>query len=114
MLLLGAMPAHAERACAPWPGEFDPLPTVSDADPLRARWARLRAEQLAARAEELEPQDPVEANRLWQRVLCLDPGSASAHTGIERSRPAVVLRARPPRARPVVRAERPDPPAPPR
>jgi hypothetical protein len=90
-----AGPSSAEDACAPWPGEFSPLPRTDDADPLRARWARLRADQLAALALEQEQDDRVEANRLWQRVLCLDPGSGAAQAGRERTHPQVVVQPAP-------------------
>jgi hypothetical protein len=87
-----AASAEAEDGCGPWPGEFQPLPRVDDADPLRARFARVRVERLAQAALELEAQDRVEANRLWQRVQCFDAGSAAARAGVERTRPQVVLR----------------------
>jgi hypothetical protein len=75
---------------------------VADPDPLRARWARWRAEQVARLAARMEPRDRVEANRLWQRVLCLDPGDATALQGVERTRPRVVLpAAEPPPAAPL-------------
>lgn len=97
-LLFWAARALAQESCAPWPGEFSPLPTVSDPDPLRARWAKLRAEQLAQRAARFEERDRIEANRTWQRVLCLQPEAAAAREGVERTRPSAVLRApEPPR-----------------
>ena len=85
-------PARADAACTPWPGEFQPLPRVDDADPLRARFAHMRADRLAQLARELEERDRVESNRLWQRVLCFDAASAAARAGVERTRPTVVLR----------------------
>jgi len=87
-----AASAGAEDACAPWPGEFQPLPRVGDGDPLRARWARMRADHLTKLALELEAQDRLEANRLWQRVQCFDEASSAARDGVERTRPQVVLR----------------------
>jgi hypothetical protein len=98
-----AVPGVARATCPAWPGEFDPLPTVADSDPLRARWARLRADQLAARAAPLEQTDPIEANRLWERVLCLDPGSANARAGVDRSRATAVSRAADPLPAPAPR-----------
>lgn len=90
-----ASPAGAAGdACAPWPGEPDPLPRVSSPDELLARWASLRAEELGNTARALEPQAPLRAHRLWRRVLCLDPGSDAAAAGLERT-PAVAVH-RPP------------------
>jgi hypothetical protein len=86
-------------ACAPWPGEFDPLPTVADPDPLRARWAHMRAEQLGQLATRAESRDRAEAARLWQRVQCLEPGSAAASAGLERATRSELVSA-PPRATP--------------
>jgi hypothetical protein len=103
MLLLFALVASpvrapAQEACAPWPGEFSPLPTVNDSDPLRARWATLRADQLAQRAAQLEERDRIEANGTWQRVLCFAPEAAAARAGVERTRSSAVLLApEPPR-----------------
>jgi hypothetical protein len=102
LLLLGLLSwsarAPAQESCAPWPGEFSPLPTVSDPDPLRARWATLRAEQLTQRAARLEERDRSEANRIWQRVLCFQPEAAAAREGALRTRPPAVLQAsEPPR-----------------
>jgi hypothetical protein len=114
ILLAGGLPAAAlaEDACAPWPGELQPLPRVDDADPLHARWARMRADRLAQQAVELEGKNGVEANRLWQRVLCFDPTSASARVGVERTRPRVVLRLPQP-ARPAAATAAARPAAPP-
>jgi hypothetical protein len=120
LLIAGLAPAaRGEDTCTPWPGEIQPLPRVDDADPLHARWARMRADRLAQQALALEGPNRVEANRLWQRVLCLDPASASARAGVERTRPRVVLQlpapARPkaPAAsRPAASPRRPAPPGP--
>jgi hypothetical protein len=90
-LLFWAASAPAQESCAPWPGEFSPLPTVSDLDPLRARWATLRAEQLAQRAARFEERDGIEANRIWLRVLCFQPENAAAREGALRTRPSSVL-----------------------
>ncbi len=92
--LASALPACAEAACGAWPGEPSPLPTVSSADVFLARWAGLRARELAAAAAASERSAPARANALWQHVRCLDPGSTAAAQGLERS--------------PVVRVHRPD------
>jgi hypothetical protein len=52
-----------------------------------ARWAALRSAELAERAHRSEGPDPLEAHRLWSRVLCLDPGSALAQEGLRRTAP---------------------------
>jgi len=78
--------------CTPWPGEPDPLPTQDDPDPLRARWAALRAFELSERASSQEAAATIEAYLLWQRVLCLQPGSLEARLGAARSRPIRVYR----------------------
>jgi hypothetical protein len=75
-LLCGTLAASAGAAsdlCAPWGGEIEPLPSVSDPDPLRAAWARLRAEQLAEAARDLEPRSRALAHRVWRHASCLDP-----------------------------------------
>jgi len=78
--------AHAETLpCDPWPGEPSPLPRVTDADPVLARWAGLRADELAALAIPLEAVAASDAHRLWRHVACLDPGSAAARDGVERT-----------------------------
>ena len=111
LLLLGLLSwsarAPAQESCAPWPGEFSPLPTVSDPDPLRARWAKLRAEQLSQRAARLEERDPIEANRIWQRVLCFEPEAVAAREGALRTRPSTLLRAAEPPRQAVPRAPAP-------
>jgi hypothetical protein len=81
----------SDRVCAPWPGEFSPLPSVHDSDPLRARWAELRLAQLAERATSVESQDRLEAYRLWQRALCFDAWSETARDGAARTRPRAVV-----------------------
>src|SRR5262245_1179298 len=91
VLGIGAPGASATAAgCPPWPGEPAPLPAGAHADPLRARWAELRLAELAQRARALENTSPLEANRLWQRLLCL--GAAGARQGVERTRPVQVHR----------------------
>ncbi len=79
LLWIAAGAAGAD--CEPWRGEPAPLPTVADPDPLRARWAVLRSAELAQRARLAEVPEPFEAQRLWSRILCLDPGSALAREG---------------------------------
>lgn len=106
VVIVGCVAAPSARAdpdCAPWAGEFDPLPTVTDPDPLRARWARLRVDQLGQLATRAESRDPAEATRLWQRVLCLEPESAAAITALSRThtdREAEVAVAEPPAPEP--------------
>jgi hypothetical protein len=82
-LALGAQGARAER-CVPWPGEPKPLPQMDAEDDLLARWAVLRAAELAQAARELETSHPARAHRLWQRVLCIDPTNEEATAGIGR------------------------------
>jgi len=91
LAILGSGPAIADE-CAPWPGEPDPLPTLDDPDPLRARWAALRAFELSERAKSREEAATIEAYLLWRRVLCLRPGSLEARLGTARSRPIRVYR----------------------
>jgi hypothetical protein len=90
-LALAGAPARAAE-CAPWPGEPRPLPRVGEGDRLLMRWAELRAEELAQQAEALEASDPIEANRVWRHVLCLDPGHEPARRGAERTQPLRVHR----------------------
>jgi len=78
--------------CVAWPGEPRPLPQVDDHDPLRARWAGLRAQQLARRAKDLETVAPMAAHQAWRRVLCLDPAEERALAGALRSLPLLVHR----------------------
>ena len=87
-----AAEAPAPDPCAPWPGEPDPLPQLADADPVRARWAELRAAELADRAAALEGADPLEAHRLWLRFRCFDPGSPELRRALDRTRPVRVHR----------------------
>jgi hypothetical protein len=77
LLLSGALSATARAEsylCAAWAGEIEPLPSVSDPDPLRAAWAGIRADQLAEVARKLEGQSRALANRVWRHASCLDPG----------------------------------------
>lgn len=93
VLGIGAPGASATTAgCPPWPGEPAPLPARDDADPLRARWAELRVADLSRRARALEPTAPLEAHRLWQRLLCLGAAGDEARQGAERTRPVQVHR----------------------
>jgi hypothetical protein len=76
LLLSGTLVASAGAEtglCAPWSGEIDPLPNVSDPDPLRATWAKLRADQLVWAARKLEPHSRALARRVWRHASCLDP-----------------------------------------
>jgi hypothetical protein len=89
-LLSGTLAATAGAAsgpCAPWSGEIEPLPSVSDPDPLRAAWARLRAEQLAETARDLEPRSRALAHRLWRHASCLDPERADVVHALARTAP---------------------------
>lgn len=79
--------AAKSEACAAWPGEIDPLPRVDSADPISARWARERAEALAADARLVETMSLQEARRYWQHVLCLDPFSDAGRAGMFRTGP---------------------------
>jgi hypothetical protein len=78
--------------CVSWPGEPSPLPGRGDADPRLARWAVLRADELALAAQRLEAQRPVDAHRVWQHVACLDPRSSLASEGLARTTPVRVHR----------------------
>jgi hypothetical protein len=83
--------AHGVHAvpsdCAAWSGEIDPLPSVSDPDPLRAAWARLRADQLAALAMRVEHRSRALAGRLWRHASCLDPERLDFAAGALRAAP---------------------------
>jgi len=92
LLLLGSSVAEAANECAAWPGEPDPLPTLGDADPVRARWAELRVAELTQRARSLEGTAIVESYLLWRRVLCLSPGSLEARLGAARMQPIRIHR----------------------
>lgn len=80
--LAGSAGASESMPCLSWPGEPVPLPEVNDADPARARWAALRAEDLAREAARAEAAAGAESQRLWRRVLCLDPLHSSAQRGL--------------------------------
>jgi tetratricopeptide (TPR) repeat protein len=66
---------------------------VDDADEMLARWARMRADELAQLAGPIESVATTDAQRLWRHVACLDPGSERARDGIART--AVVRVRRP-------------------
>jgi len=96
--------AAAPDLCLAAPGEPVPLPQVNDADAFRARWATLQAAELARQAEAAEPVAGATSQRLWRRVLCLDPQSAEARAGLARTASVRVHRPElvwgPPRQRP--------------
>jgi hypothetical protein len=73
--------------CEPWPGEPNPLPTAGSADGLTARFANLRAHELAALALELESSAPGDAYKVWLHVTCLDPERDDAREGAKRTVP---------------------------
>lgn len=82
--------ARAEPTpCAAWPGEPNPLPSVESTDPFLARWASLRAGELARRVAELEDRDPRAAQDAWEHLRCLDPALAQASRPAAPSTPAV-------------------------
>ena len=91
---LAAAAPPVAAACEAWPGEPDPLPTVTDVDALRAEWASLRGRELTALAERFERRDDPRSLALWQHLLCLDPENAAARAGVARS--AAVRVHRPP------------------
>ena len=91
LLAQGALPVAA-APCDPWPGEPDPLPTLSEEDPLRAEWAALRVQELANAARRFESEDPLRAQQMWRRLLCMDPANDEALTGVLRSRAVLVHR----------------------
>ena len=73
-------------ACASWPFELSPLPTLASSDPVLARWGTLRAQELKRAARTAETSAPARANRLWRHLLCLEPASDDATQGVERTR----------------------------
>jgi hypothetical protein len=84
--LAAASQAESEL-CASWTGEIEPLPTVSDPDPLLAAWAELRADQLAEVALLLELRSRVLAHRVWRHASCLDPERLELLHGLARTTP---------------------------
>ena len=91
-LSLWVAPAVARASCEPWPGEPAPLPTPGDPDEGRAAWALLRAQELAELATQLESSGSPRAESLWRHLLCIEPRSEAALTGLERSRSVRVHR----------------------
>jgi hypothetical protein len=84
LLASGLSDGRAETAvCRAWPGEPSPLPRTDDPDPFLARWAELRAQELAGVASELEGIDPREARQIREHLRCLDPAGESAGTARE-------------------------------
>lgn len=82
LLAPGLSWAEAEGAsCAAWPGEPSPLPRTDHPDPFLARWARLRAQELATVAVEQELTDPRGALETWEHLRCLDPAGELARPG---------------------------------
>ncbi|MGH0037264.1 MAG: hypothetical protein ACQGVK_19740 [Myxococcota bacterium] len=76
---------EAPDPCRAWPDEPSPLPVVWDGDPITARWARARANELADQAASAEGRSLEIAIGLWERVLCLDPESVAAVDAVERA-----------------------------
>jgi len=90
LLLPGTLAATARaepHLCASWAGEIEPLPSVSDPDPLRAAWATIRADQLAEAAWKLEPHSRALANRVWRHASCLDPDRLDFIHALSRTAP---------------------------
>ncbi|HEX5066547.1 MAG TPA: hypothetical protein VFY49_10560 [Myxococcota bacterium] len=67
------------------------MPTVRDADPLRARWAALRVRELDVAAHALEARDPARARALWQHASCLAPADVDLARRARAIIPAVTL-----------------------
>lgn len=79
-LILGVgEPVRAAEAdaCAAWPGEISPLPSVDAADGFAARWAELRVAELTALASRIAATDPSASYRMWQHARCLAPQDAT-------------------------------------
>jgi hypothetical protein len=90
LLAVGLSAARAETlVCRPWPGEPNPLPRIDSSDPFLARWAQLRAQELARVASELEASDPREAHEAREHLRCLDPAGEFAPPVHERGDPGV-------------------------
>ena len=109
VLAVAGIASGAEEICAAWPGEPTPLPSVSDSDPVLARWAELRVAELTHHAELSETGDRPESQRLWRRVRCLDPRSEAAERGLARSHSVRVHRPALVRTPPVAAGEALDP-----
>ena len=73
LALPGVAAPSGNAACAPWPGEIDPLPTAEHPDPFLSRWAARRAEELAVLAEGVQEQSRTLAMPIWLHAACLDP-----------------------------------------
>lgn len=87
LLAPGLSSAEPESvSCAAWPGEPSPLPRIDHSDPFLARWARLRAQELATVAMEQELTDPRGAIETWEHLRCLDPAGELARPGREPGR----------------------------
>jgi len=89
VVLVALLPSEAADAqapaCASWPFEPSPLPTLASSDSVLARWGVLRAQELRLAARTAERSAPARANRLWRHLLCLEPASDEAKQGIERT-----------------------------
>ena len=109
VLAVAGIASGADETCAAWPGEPTPLPSVSDSDPVLARWAELRVAELTHHAELSETGDRPESQRLWRRVRCLDPRSEAAERGLARSHSVRVHRPALVRTPPVAAGEALDP-----
>jgi hypothetical protein len=81
LLLAPGLSSAESESCAAWPGEPSPLPRIDDPDPFLARWARLRAQELATVAVEQELTDPRGATETWEHFRCLDPAAELARPG---------------------------------
>jgi len=109
--LAGVVRAEPASDCVAWPGEFDPLPTISDHDYLRAQWARMRGAELVRVAARLETEDPVESQQMWRHALCLDPANPALARDAERAAVALTARTTPPTVHTAVEEVRPKPPS---
>ena len=109
VLAVAGIASGADETCEAWPGEPTPLPSVSDSDPVLARWAELRVAELTHHAELSETGDRPESQRLWRRVRCLDPRSEAAERGLARSHSVRVHRPALVRTPPVAAGEALDP-----
>jgi len=78
---------ETQASCEPWPGEPNPLPVTSSTDDFTARFAQLRAEELARLAMRLEPVAPGDAYRVWLHVACVAPERPDAQQGVLRTAP---------------------------
>lgn len=90
-----ARPAASQEGCRAWTGELSPLPNTRSSDAFAARWASLRASELARLAEALEDTQPATAYHLWRHVECLDPERSGAAQRADALRTTVSYRDRP-------------------